>query len=50
VDDFLTVNRYEELAFVGDLQVRQVGRIVRVRIMPDPKRGPGVDLRSIVGG
>jgi hypothetical protein len=40
VDDFLTVDRDEEFAFVGDLQLPQVGRIVRVRIMSDPEHGP----------
>ena len=48
MDDFLTVDRYEELAFVGDIQLPKTGRIIRVRIMPDPEHGPGVDVREFV--
>jgi hypothetical protein len=48
VDDFLAVDRYEELAFVGDIQLPRTGRIIRVRIMPDPEHGPGVDVREFV--
>ena len=48
MDDFLTRDRYEELAFVGDIQLPKTGRIIRVRIMPDPEHGPGVDVREFL--
>jgi hypothetical protein len=41
-------DRYEELAHVGDIQLPKTGRIVRVRVMPDPEHGPGVDTREFV--
>jgi hypothetical protein len=39
---------YEEIAHVGDLQLPKVGRIIRVRLMPDPEHGPGVDVGEFV--
>jgi hypothetical protein len=39
---------YKELAHIGDLQLRKVGRIVRVRLMPDLEHGPGVDVREFI--
>jgi hypothetical protein len=39
---------YEDLAHIGDLQLPKVGRVVRVRVMPDPEHGPGIDVREFL--
>jgi hypothetical protein len=30
------------------MQLPKVGRIIRVRLMPDPEHGPGVDVREFL--
>ena len=45
-EDLLSADPYRELAHVGDVRLPKVGRILRVRAMPDPEHGPGIDLRE----